>query len=184
MREAAGGSSYAHNQRGRVQILSKSKRYLEMKRSIMSGIVLAGFLSGAAFAGPQYVDQTGYAVSGYDVVAYHTVGKPTKGSADFKATYQGATWHFASAENQAKFQADPAKYAPAYGGWCSAGASKGKKVPTKPELWAIVDGQLYLNSSDAAHKKLFLGNTEAVIRKGEANWKTIFATSREDLLKQ
>ena len=123
-------------------------------------------------------------VGGYDVVAYHTAGKPTKGSADFKASYQGATWHFASAENQAKFQADPAKYAPAYGGWCSAGASKGKKVPTKPELWAIVDGQLYLNSSPKAHNDLFLKNTEAVIRKGETNWKTIFATSREDLLKQ
>ena len=123
-------------------------------------------------------------VGGYDVVAYHTAGKPTKGSADFSATYQGATWHFASAENQAKFKASPAKYAPAYGGWCSAGASKGKKVPTKPELWAIVDGQLYLNSSPKAHNGLFLKNTDAVIRKGEGNWKLIFATSREDLLAQ
>ena len=120
-------------------------------------------------------------VGGYDVVAYHTAGKPTKGSADFSASYQGVTWHFASAENQAPFKADPAKYAPAYGGWCSAGASKGKKVPTKPDLWAIVDGQLYLNSSPKAHNDLFLANTETVIRKGEANWKRIFATSKEDL---
>jgi len=120
-------------------------------------------------------------VGGYDVVAYHTAGKPTKGSADFSATYQGATWHFASAENQALFKADPAKYAPAYGGWCSAGASKGKKVPTKADLWAIVDGQLYLNSSPKAHNDLFLANTEAVIRKGEANWKRIFATAKGDL---
>ena len=123
-------------------------------------------------------------VGGYDVVAYHTAGKPTKGSGTYSAKYQGATWHFASAENQAKFKADPAKYAPAYGGWCSAGASKGKKVPTKPELWAIVDGQLYLNSSPKAHNDLFLKNTDAVIRKSETNWKTIFATSREDLLAQ
>ena len=121
-------------------------------------------------------------VGGYDVVAYHTVGKPTQGSAEFSATYQGATWHFASAENLELFNSDPAKYAPAYGGWCSAGASKGKKVPTKPDLWAIVDGQLYLNSSPAAHNDLFLADTETVIRKGEANWKTIFATSREVLL--
>ena len=80
------------------------------------------------------------------------------------------------------FSADPAKFAPAYGGWCSAGASKGKKVPTMPDLWVIVDGQLYLNSSPKAHNDLFLANTEAVIRKGETNWKTIFATSRETLL--
>jgi len=120
-------------------------------------------------------------VGGYDVVAYHTDGKPTKGSADFSATYQGATWHFASAENLALFKAEPAKYAPAYGGWCSAGASKGKKVPTKPDLWAIVDGQLYLNSSPKAHNDLFLAKTDAVIRKGEANWKQIFATAKDDL---
>ena len=120
-------------------------------------------------------------VGGYDVVAYHTAGKPTKGSADHSATYQGATWHFSSAENQALFEADPAKYAPAYGGWCSAGASKGKKVPTKPDLWAVVDGQLYLNSSPKAHNDLFLANTEAVIRKGETNWKQIFATAKDDL---
>lgn len=123
-------------------------------------------------------------VGGYDVVAYHTAGKPTQGDAKFAATYQGATWHFASAENKATFEADPAKYAPAYGGWCAAGASKGKKVPTKPDLWAIVDGQLYLNSSPKAHNDLFLAKTDAVIRKGEANWKRIFATSKEDLLAQ
>ncbi len=153
------------------------------KIALLSAAAFALPVTGALAVDEHYIADEAV-VGGYDVVAYHTVGKPTKGSADFKATYQGATWHFASAENQAKFQADPAKYAPAYGGWCSAGASKGKKVPTKPDLWAIVDGQLYLNSSDAAHNKLFLGNTEAVIRKGEANWKTIFATSREDLLKQ
>ncbi|MDJ0779758.1 MAG: YHS domain-containing (seleno)protein [Gammaproteobacteria bacterium] len=120
-------------------------------------------------------------VGGYDVVAYHTVGKPTKGSANYSASYQGATWHFASRDNLDLFKAEPAKYAPAYGGWCSAGASKGKKVPTKPDLWAIVDGQLYLNSSPAAHNKLFLADTEGVIRKGEANWKRIFATPRGEL---
>jgi hypothetical protein len=84
-------------------------------------------------------------------------------------------------ENLDMFKADPAKYAPAYGGWCAAGASKGEKVPIDPELWAIVDGQLYLNSSPKAHNKLFLAKTDEVIRKGEANWKTIFATPRDEL---
>ncbi|MGB0697421.1 MAG: YHS domain-containing (seleno)protein [Rhodospirillaceae bacterium] len=123
-------------------------------------------------------------VGGYDVVAYHTAGAPTKGSDAYTATYQGATWHFSSAENRDLFVASPAKYAPAYGGWCTAGVSKGKKVATLPELWAIVDGQLYLNSSQAAHENLFLANTEAVINKGEANWKQIFATEADVLRDQ
>lgn len=145
--------------------------------------VFASPITGALAVDEHYIDDAAV-VGGYDVVAYHTDGKPTKGSADFSAEYQGATWHFASAENQAMFEANPAQYAPAYGGWCSAGASKGKKVPTQPDLWAIVDGQLYLNSSPAAHNDLFLKDTEGVIRKGEGNWKLIFATSREDLLAQ
>ena len=120
-------------------------------------------------------------VSGYDVVAYHTMGKPAMGNPEYSASYQGGTWQFSSKEHLDLFVADPAKYAPAYGGWCAAGASKGKKVPTKPDLWAIVDGQLYLNSSPKAHDKLFLAKTDEVIRKGEANWKSIFATPRDEL---
>lgn len=149
----------------------------------LSALSIAATLSAtAAMAVDEHYIDGEAVVGGYDVVAYHTVGEPTQGSAEFSAEYQGATWHFASAENLEMFTADPAKFAPAYGGWCSAGASKGKKVPTMPDLWAIVDGQLYLNSSPAAHNDLFLADTETVIRKGETNWKTIFATSREVLL--
>ena len=108
------------------------------------------FMANQALAVDEHYVDGDAVVGGTDVVAYHTVGAPTPGSAEFASEYQGATWHFASAENKALFDADPAKYAPAYGGWCSAGASKGKKVPTQPDLWAIVDGQLYLNSSPAA----------------------------------
>ena len=146
--------------------------------------VVAALSATQALAVDEHYVSNDAVVGGYDVVAYHTVGAPTMGSADFSATYQGATWYFASAENLEMFNAEPAKYAPAYGGWCSAGASKGKKVPTQPDLWAIVDGQLYLNSSPAAHNDLFLADTEAVIRRGESNWKQIFATSADVLRAQ
>ncbi len=149
----------------------------------VSAISIAALLSAsAAMAVDEHYIDGDAVIGGYDVVAYHTMGKPTEGSSDYSAEYQGATWHFASAENMEMFTAEPSKFVPAYGGWCSAGASKGKKVPTMPDLWSIVDGQLYLNSSPKAHNDLFLADTEAVIRKGETNWKTIFATSRETLL--
>ena len=148
------------------------------------GAAIAALLllpASAAFASDEHFRKDGVAIGGTDTVAYHTVGGPTPGSPQFSAEYQGATWHFASAANRDLFNADPAKYAPAYGGWCSAGASKGKKVATKPELWAVVDGQLYLNSSETAHTKLFLADTAGTIRKGEMNWKKIFATSADKL---
>ena len=135
----------------------------------------------AAFAADEHYLKDGAAAGGYDVVAYHTVGQPTLGSGQFTSEYQGVIWRFASAGNRDLFAANPAKYAPAYGGWCSAGASKGKKVVTKPEFWKIVDGQLYLNSTEAAHKNLFLADTANVIRKGETNWKVIYATKADKL---
>ncbi|WP_420335426.1 YHS domain-containing (seleno)protein [Roseibium sp.] len=157
------------------------KTYGTKIAAVSMAMAMSLMASQALAVDEHYVDG-GAVVGGTDVVAYHTVGAPTPGSSEFASEYQGATWHFASAENKALFDANPAKYAPAYGGWCSAGASKGKKVPTQPDLWAIVDGQLYLNSSPAAHNKLFLADTETVISKGESNWKVIFATSREALL--
>lgn len=143
-------------------------------------IALSLPVSQALAVDEHYIDDK-VVVSGFDVVAYHTEGKPVKGSTEHVASYQGATCQFSSAENKAMFEANPSKFAPAYGGWCAAGASKGKKVPTDPDLWAIVDDQLYLNSSPKAHEKLFLAKTEEVIRKGEANWKLIFATPKADL---
>jgi YHS domain-containing protein len=110
--------------------------------------------AGVAHAGPQYVDETNFAVSGYDVVAYHgleqsSVGEAqpeaVPGRADITAEYNGATWAFASEENRDKFLADPAAYAPQYDGHCAYGIAQGGKVPGNPNLWRIVDGKLYLN---------------------------------------
>jgi YHS domain-containing protein len=125
-------------------------------RKIFRALLAAAALgvSAPALAGPQYVDATGYAVSGYDVVAYFDkaqapVGQPqpaaTPGRADITADYNGATFAFASEANRARFLADPARYAPAYDGHCAYGVAKGGKVPGNPHLWRIVDGTLYLN---------------------------------------
>ena len=111
-------------------------------------------LAGDAFAGPQYIDETGFAVSGYDVVAYFdleqsAVGTPqpagVPGRADITAEYNGATFAFATEQNRDRFLEDPSSYAPQYDGHCAYGVSKGGKVPGNPDLWRIVDGKLYLN---------------------------------------
>lgn len=110
--------------------------------------------TGAAYAGPQYIDETGYAVSGYDVVAYFGLEQAkiggeqpqgVKGRADITAEYNGATFAFSSEDNRDAFLADPARFAPQYDGHCAYGVSKGGKVPGNPNLWRIVDDKLYLN---------------------------------------
>jgi len=42
--------------------------------------------------------ENGVALEGYDPVAYFTDGKPVKGSPEFTASYKGATYQIASAE--------------------------------------------------------------------------------------
>ncbi len=108
----------------------------------------------AAFAGPQYIDETGFAVSGYDVVAYFDLDQNAVGSAQpeavaglasITAEHNGATFAFSTEANRDKFLANPTAYAPQYDGHCAYGVSRGGKVPGNPHLWRIVDGKLYVN---------------------------------------
>jgi hypothetical protein len=117
-------------------------------------LALAAGFAGTAFAGDQYVDKTGFAVSGYDVVSYFglpqsEVGQPQQpplpGLSSITAEHNGATFAFATEANRDRFLADPAAFAPQYDGHCAYGVSKGGKVPGNPTLWRIVDGKLYLN---------------------------------------
>jgi len=132
-------------------------------------------------AGEQYINKTGFANSGYDVVAYFDleqapVGSPqppaVPGKADITAEYNGATFAFASEANRDKFAADPAKYAPAYDGHCAYGVAKGGKVPGNPNLWRILDGKLYLNITPVVvgfWEEDIAGN----LKISEENWETV-----------
>ncbi len=131
-----------------------------------------------AFAGDQYVDGTGFAVSGYDVVAYRSLDQvpvgqsqpeAVRGRADITAVYNGATWAFASEENRDKFLENPAFYAPQYDGHCAYGVSKGGKVPANPNLWRIVDDKLYLNITDVV-VGFWEEDVPANINLAEGNW--------------
>lgn len=114
----------------------------------------------------------GLAVHGYDVVAYQTVGKPTKGDAKFATTQSKATYRFASQANLDLFKANPAKYEPAYGGFCAFGVSVGAKFDGDPTLWKVVEGKLYLNL-DAGIQQMWLKDIPGNIAKAEVNWRRI-----------
>lgn len=109
------------------------------------------------------------ALGGYDTVAYFTEGEPVEGSSEFETDWQGATWRFASADNLASFEADPERYAPAYGGYCAYAASQGYTASGDPLQWTIVDDRLYVNY-DAEVKALWLEDTAQYIRQADENW--------------
>ncbi|MEO1042475.1 MAG: YHS domain-containing (seleno)protein [Pseudomonadota bacterium] len=84
------------------------------------------------------------AVGGYDVVSFFD-GEGVEGSRDFETTYKGAEFRFSSAENLARFEADPDAYAPQYGGYCAWAVSQGSLAPGDPSTATIHHGKLYLN---------------------------------------
>jgi len=81
---------------------------------------------------------------GYDPVAYFTEGKPLRGKADLKVDLPARTYYFTSPEHRALFVANPAKYEPQYGGFCSSGAAFAIKLGSDPTAWEIVDGRLFI----------------------------------------
>lgn len=118
------------------------------------------------------VDGGGVAIHGYDPVAYFVSATAVKGEAAHAVTHDGATYHFASAANADTFRADPAKYAPAYGGYCAMGTAMGRKFDVDPTAWRIVDGTLYLNLN-ADVQNAWIKDIPGNIAQADENWPQI-----------
>jgi YHS domain-containing protein len=112
------------------------------------------------------------AVNGYDPVAYFTDGKPVEGSSDFETDYNGATWRFVSAANRDAFKADPARYAPQYGGYCAWAVAQGYTAKGDPQNWRIVDGKLYLNYNADVQTK-WQRDIPGHIKAADGHWPTV-----------
>ena len=133
------------------------------------------FMTGAAMAGeagPYQKDWSGTAAEGYDVVAYFTDGKATKGDKKIIHEWNGAKWRFASAANRDAFAANPEKYAPQYGGYCAYAVSQGYTASIDPKAFSVVDGKLYLNYSPSV-KQTWETNIPGYISEAEKFWPTI-----------
>ena len=118
---------------------------------------------------PKIYSEDGVAVDGTDVVAYFTKGAPVRGSSEFTHDWQGATWRFSTAANRDAFAADPARYAPQYGGYCAYAVSEGYTASTTPSAWKIVDGKLYLNYSRRV-QRIWERDIPGRISSANSNW--------------
>jgi YHS domain-containing protein len=127
------------------------------------------------------IDAAGFGLHGYDPVAYFTVGKPTEGSENFEATYEGVRYRFSSAENRDAFNKQPTKYVPAFGGFCAMGTALGKKFDGDPNYWKIVNGKLYVNVNADVDKR-WKEDVSGNISKADRNWPAIKDKKPKDLL--
>jgi YHS domain-containing protein len=116
-----------------------------MKKTVLiTGILIFSTLAMFAQKSEVFNPSNG-AIHGYDPVAYFKESEPVKGDPKLSVPWKGASWYFVNQQDLDAFKSNPEKYAPQYGGYCAYGLTKGKKVPTSPDSWAISEGKLYLN---------------------------------------
>ncbi len=116
----------------------------------------------------------GFAIEGYDTVAYFTEGLATKGDSRFNTDWHGAKWRFVSSEHRDLFMAHPEQYAPQYGGYCAYAAANNSVAEGAAERWKIVDNKLYLNANFFA-QKLWQNNIPSNITSADHHWPEVQA---------
>lgn len=108
------------------------------------------------------------ALGGFDTVSYFS-GGPKRGKAEFSTQWNGQTWLFSSASNLRKFEQNPAKFAPQYGGQCAFAVAHGSSAPGDPRQWHVHRGKLYLNLNSSI-KRQWLANKEDFIKRADRNF--------------
>ena len=141
-------------------------------KAVMAPVLALLLMTSHSHAGPQYVD--GAALSGYDAVAYQTDGVVIRGEPTITADWNGAIWRFATPAHAKQFQANPARYAPAYDGHCAYAVSEGRKSAGLPEFWQVAGGRLFLHCSKIALEK-WTAEFDTRLARAEENWRTLEA---------
>jgi len=143
----------------------------------LSALLLVGGLAISASAQMQTktllnLDKTGLAVQGYDPVAFFTDHMAVKGKPEFTSKADGAMYRFASEEHKELFDKEPAKYEPAFGGYCAYGVSRNKLAPIDVDAFQVVDGKLFLQYSKSVRDS-FNEDQQGNLMKANQNWPTL-----------
>ena len=113
---------------------------------------------------------------GTDPVALLDTGNDVIGTAPFTVVQDKVAYYFANQKNADAFKANPAKYAPQNGGFCTFGVSVAKKFDGDPRFAAAVNGKLYVFLNEEIYK-MFLKDKAGTISKAEGNWPKIIHTA-------
>jgi len=118
----------------------------------------------------QYLE-SGKALKGYDVISvFNGAGVP--GKENISSVYLGGVYQFESETNKATFDANPQKYAPKYGGYCSIAVSEGVLVEANPLSSLVQDGELHVFYKDADEdtQDEWKENPIALKKQAESQW--------------
>lgn len=139
-------------------------------------LLISAFMASVCFAAdtqPKNLDKNGVILKGFDPVSYFNDKEPQKGNDKIRTTYEGATYLFANEKNKEEFLKNPAKYAPAYGGWCAYAVADSKsKVDIDPKKFVIENGKLlvFYDGWLGHTREKWLKDPKGLYQKAEANW--------------
>lgn len=160
-----------------------------MKKNLLSALAIAGSLivAGPALAADENNVSNGLTAAGaplglhgVDPVAFIQLGNRIEGTAKFTAVHEGVAYYFTSEENLKTFEANPARYTPQNGGYCTFGVSVGKKFDGDPKYAAVVNGKLYVFLNEDI-LKAFQKDQAGTIAKADTNWRQIRSVAAVDL---
>ena len=158
-------------------------------KSALATVVILGLVASTstAFAADEYNTSNGLTavgkplgMHGIDPVAFVNLGNRIAGSARHTATHDGVAYYFSSAQAMKAFKANPSRFLPQNGGFCTFGVSVGKKCDGDPEYAAVNNNKLYLFLNEEIFR-MFQKDEAGTITKAAANWKKIRSTAAAKL---
>ena len=109
-------------------------------------------------------------LSGICPASYLLEGIPLKGDPQYKVVHQGTVYYMSSTEAKVKFQADPDKYLPQFGGWCACALGGfGNRIQSDAEISEVMNGKVYLFSELRA-RNAFQVDPARFIANCEPRW--------------
>ncbi|GHE66461.1 MULTISPECIES: YHS domain-containing (seleno)protein [Roseivirga] len=135
------------------------------------------FLSQVALAQDKQaynIDNSNIALQGYSPVSYLDLGLAQRGLKEYKSEHDKVVYYFTSAEQKQKFDRNPEKYLPQYGGYCAFGVYAGAKFRPDPNKFIVKDGKyfLFLYNLELDAQQLWLkeNNHAGLMKKADDNW--------------
>ncbi|WP_208995908.1 YHS domain-containing (seleno)protein [Pannonibacter tanglangensis] len=135
------------------------------------GLLLVAVAAPGALARPAYFladPITGYAIGGFDPVAFFVDGRPRMGETRLEYMWKGARWLFVNEGNRAAFEKAPEVYAPQFTGCGAYALAEGYATAGNPAIFAILDNRLYFFHTQV-NRFLFLVEFETALADAQAN---------------
>ena len=107
-------------------------------------------------------------------------GTQIEGDAQYFAAHEGVAYYFANEENKVLFEANPARFLPENGGFCTYGVAFAKKLDGNPEYSAVVDGKLFVFVNQGALDE-FNKDQAGIIAQADKQWLEIRSKKATEL---